>query len=268
MIVITGLGRCGTSFLARIFKESGFGMGRVEWYPELKAGMEWPPAYSISRDIYTDHLVTGQKVGSDGKRRDVCDGEIPLDRQDYCPYYWHGDISLREKMLSLDRDTPPERNEGIIDVIKDPRITWHPKIIRSWWEARKDLKLIILHRNPEHIITSREDSGENKTDFQDPKRGKDLIQFKEDFCDFFTEVLRLGIPYTILFYPNFITYDPMFVHSKLKCELGIDLESKGKNIREVWNKVCDPNLITYRGREAETCVLRTAKMAMEKFSSG
>lgn len=262
MIIITGLGRCGTSFLTCIFKEAGFGVGnQYGWHHDVKAGMELNVAYAISRDMFTDHIC--QKDPETGE--EVYTGEIPLDEKTYCPYYWHREISFREKILSLDRDTPPERNEKVVEIFKDPRITWHPKIIRAWWEVRKDLKLIILHRKPENVIRSREDVGENKNDFLDPKRGKHLNQFKEDFCDFMTEVLRLGIPYTIFFYPNFVTYDPTFVNSKLIHELGIDLESKGESIREIWDTVYDPDKVTYYEGEEETCVHRTAKTAMKKF---
>lgn len=234
MIIITGLGRCGTSFFIDVFKDCGFGVGRsLKWSPSLNAGLELAPAYAISRDMYTDYL-----------RKDM---EIDLDRK-VKDQYWGRKISFREKILGLDRHTPTERNEGLVEVIKDPRVTWHPKIIRKWFEVRQDLKLIILHRKPEHIIKSREKyglSGSGSIEkFKDPKRSKRLHQFKEDFSDFITEVLRLEIPHLLLFYPNFMFYDPLLLHSKIFNYIGVDMGSKGKNFTRIWIEKLDESKIT------------------------
>lgn len=235
MIIITGLGRCGTSFFISLFKECGFGIGKhLSWNKDVNAGYEFAPAYAISRDMYDDFIKKNR--------------EVDLDKKVRCPY-WKKEMSLRERILSLDNDTPDYRNEGTIDVIKDPRVTWHPEIIRKWWEVRKDLKLIILHRRPEDIISSREKYGlsgyGSNMKFQDPKRGKDITQFKIDFGEFLTEVLGLEIPYLLLFYPNFMYYEPEMLYSKLYRILGIDMSSKKRNFIDVWKELIDENKITY-----------------------
>ena len=229
MIIITGLGRCGTSFFLNIFKGCGFGIGKsLSWNPKVNAGMELSFAYAISRDMYDGYLKKGK--------------EIDLDEKLMCQY-WGREISFREKILMIDNDTPPKRNEGIVEVIKDPRVTWHPKIIRSWWQVRQDIKLIILHREPEDVIKSREKAGlkgyGNDMKFQDPKRGKILDIFKIDFSDFITEVMRLEIPHLLMFYPNFMRYDSHIVYSKLYNTFGIDMNSKGNNFTEVWDNIFD-----------------------------
>jgi len=243
MIMITGLGRCGTSFFAQLFKNLGWGVGyTLNFHDELRAGMELIPAYHISRDMFTDHIcknVNGVEEYT---------GEVPLDKKIHDDGYWKCDISFREKINRLDFDTPPERNEGHVEVIKDPRITWNPKIIRAWWEVRKDLKLIILHRKPEDVIKSREAIGIKEyggpQHFWDPKRRKVLREFKEDFSDFMTEVLHWEIPYTLLFYPNFMYYEPSRIKDVIYRDLGVDVESKGRVFETVWNQLLDKDKIS------------------------
>ena len=244
MIIITGLGRCGTSFFLNLFKESGFGVGNgLSFSDELRAGMEFAPAYSISRDMFTDHICQRDPVTD----AEIYTGTIPIDLK-IDSSYWEEEISFRDKILRLDNDTPPQKNDGFIEVIKDPRITWNPKIIRAWWEVRKDIKLIILHRKPEDVIRSREEAGvrvdNNPNSFQDPKRRKDLRQFKEDFSDFMTEILKLEIPYTLFFYPNFMHYDSSLIYSRLFNTLDIDMTKYGKVFNEVWNSLLNKDMIS------------------------
>lgn len=233
MIIITGLGRCGTSFFLNIFKECGFGVGSsLHWNEKVNAGLELAPAYAISRDMYDDYLKEGKDIDLDEKIMDQ---------------YWDKEISFREKILMIDNGTPQEREEGKIEVIKDPRITWHPKIIKSWWEVRKDIKLIILHRDPEDIIKSREKyglSGYGSNElFQDPKRDKNLDEFKIDFSDFITEVMKLEIPHLLMFYPNFMSYNPHIIYSKLYNTLGINMERR-KDFMRIWSDMLDKTKIS------------------------
>jgi len=230
MIMITGLGRCGTSFMALLFKELGFGMGTRMHISDLnRAGMEFDVGYSINRDIFHYWQRTGK---------------VELDLERKAPY-WGCEISLRDRMLRLDNDTPPDRNEGKIEVFKDPRATWSPLIVRAWWEVRKDLKLIIMHRGFKSIIESRRkvsiDYHGIDAHFQDPKRAMRLDEFKQDFADFYTEVLSLNIPHTVLFYPNFFELGPDGVYHKILREAGVNMTKKlpdpHKGFERAWNKV-------------------------------
>jgi len=147
MIIITGLGRCGTSFLTSLFKNLNFGVGRtLRYHEEYKAGMELAPAYAISRDMFTDYICQ-----RDDNNVEIYTGEVPLDLK-VSDDYWEGEVSFREKILRLDNDTPPSRKEGVVEVIKRILVLLGIlKIIRAWWEVRKDIKLIILHRRPEEV---------------------------------------------------------------------------------------------------------------------
>lgn len=54
MIIITGLGRCGTSVLTKYLGELGFGLGKnVSWNHDVRAGMELSTAYTITHDLST-----------------------------------------------------------------------------------------------------------------------------------------------------------------------------------------------------------------------
>jgi len=248
MIIITGLGRCGTSFFLKLFQECGFGVGKsLSWNDEVNAGMELTPAYAISRDMYDDFIRNEYCEHPITKEKLIC-GKVDLDKK-VNNDYWEGEISIRDRILRLDKMTPDSREEGVVEVIKDPRITWHPDIIENWWNVRNgDIRLIILHRKFEDIIRSREKYSmlmhNNNLHFKDPKRWEDLRKFKEDFADFITRVIKLDIPYVLMFYPNFMFHNPMFIYSKIINNLGVDMNCKGINFAEVWHRIIDKNKIS------------------------
>jgi len=241
MIIITGLGRCGTSLMAGVFKALGYGMGKhgMSYGERRKAGWEWAPAYAISRDMYDEYLRRGKEI-------DLYEVTDAL--------YW-GKISLRDRILRIDNDTPPERNEGEpIELFKDPRVTWHPKIIQAWWSIRKDLRLIILNRKPENIINSRAKVGiENwgsDAHFQDPKRGMDVKQFYDDYKGFMHQVKVLGIPHVLLNYPAFVKYPKkdIFVHLQ---GLGVMKDHSVEDFQAAWDAVYDEEKVYYYEDEIE-----------------
>jgi len=228
MFIITGLGRCGTSILIKYLGEVGFGLGRnVNWNSEMRAGLELSTSYSINQRMW-------QKFSKNGNPIDL--------EQVNTGDYWVGK-SFRECILSVDKD----ERQGKVDVIKDPRFTWHPDLIEAWWEVRKDIKLIICHRDIEQIYKSRKSL--NNTGQDDPKRAVhpsnpeiELPRYKCDFADFFTKVLEIGINYELLFFPDFLMdFDSVWAHLN---RIGLAHEyDKGK---EVWEKLIDMDLICRR----------------------
>jgi hypothetical protein len=181
MVIITGLGRCGTSILTKYYSLIGVSVGKnVNWHDIARAGMELSPAYSITHDIY--HLFI--KLGK----------SIDLNHEALGDYW--SPLTYKEAILKVDKDD----RQGNVELFKDPRLTWHPDIIRAWWSVRQDIKLIICHRKPEDVYKSRESL---PIQYGDPKR-RELIEYKIDFEEFFTTVLELGIPYKTLYFPNFL----------------------------------------------------------------
>jgi len=141
--------------------------------------------------------------------------------------YWKG-FTYRDAINAVDKD----ERQGKVDVFKDPRITWHPELIKAWWSVRQDFKLIICHRKIEDIMGSRKSLPES---FDDPKPRTKLEDYQIDFAEFFTRVLELGIPYRLLYFPNFLfNFGDVFslLHD---LDMPFDL-TKGK---EIWDELIE-----------------------------
>ena len=65
MIVITGPGRSGTSFLAQLYRELGFDPGG-EWVPEIEGGFEPPEVVDVNERILA--AVGVSPMGAPGGR--------------------------------------------------------------------------------------------------------------------------------------------------------------------------------------------------------
>lgn len=216
MVIITGLGRCGTSILTKYLKEVGFSIGKnVNWHNEARAGLELSPMYTLVDDLYNRYIKLNKEINLEDE---------PLGD------YWKG-FTYREAFNKIDKD----ERQGTVDLVKDPRITWHPDIIKAIWKVRPDLKLIICHRKVENIYKSRKAL---PIQYDDPKPRKTLDEYKIDFSDFFTKVLELDIQYKLLFFPDFLKYFNM-TYEKLNEWLPHDYD-KGK---EVWNEIIDNELL-------------------------
>jgi hypothetical protein len=194
MLVITGLGRCGTSFLAKVLLAMNYRGGKnMHWHGNVNAGYELSTVYSLNHDMYFVHLHHHKRINLDM----ICLGD----------YWGEGGYgyTYREAIQNFDKDPI----QGPVQFIKDPRFMWHPEIIKAWWSVRKDLRFMILHRNFEDVRQSRSVLPE---EYDDSKRGsKSVIPYKEDFADCITAMLDMGIPFKIQMFPNYL-YDatPLF----------------------------------------------------------
>jgi hypothetical protein len=218
MLIITGLGRCGTSLTMKILQDLDFNLGvNVSWIDEVNAGLELGSVHRINQEMYLTYLKNNSEINLDDKSTFN---------------HWEGK-TFRYIIQNFDRDT---RQGDFVDVIKDPRLTWHPGLIRAWWEVRKDIKLLILHRDPNQIIKSR---FRLDSRFYDPKDGrmKDVNMFKIDFSDFLVEVLKLEIPFKLAFYPTFC-YSPNILFNAL-CGLCNNFNSLKEEFYLSWNKIYD-----------------------------
>jgi hypothetical protein len=213
MKIITGLGRCGTSILIKYLKEVGFNIGKnINWYNEINAGYELSTFYPLIDDLYVRYIKKGDPINLD----DECLGN-----------YWKG-YTYRQAFNLFDKDD----RQGSIDVVKDPRITWHPDIIESLWEVRKDIYLIICHRNIEDVFNSRQSLPER---YNDPKPRKKLSEYQVDFAEFYTRVLKLKVPHKIYFFPDFLIDFEEF-YFKLLEDGFVHNVKKG---RSVWYEIID-----------------------------
>lgn len=217
MFIITGLGRCGTSILTKFLGELGYALGKnVHWHPEARAGLELSPAYSLNIDMYRQFCQKGIPINIDSKPS----GE-----------YWKGH-TYRSAINSIDNDD----RQGGVDVFKDPRFTWDGGLIAAWWEARKDIKLIICHRLIQNIYNSRKNL---PPQYDDPKR-TNIEEYYEDFGRFMDMVYNLKIPHIMLHYPKWI-YDCDNTWVKLN-EFGLGF--KFCDAVEVHDRIIDYDLLT------------------------
>lgn len=219
MYIITGLGRCGTSILTKYLKEVGYGLGNnIHWHSEVRAGYELSTFYCLTDWLY-QFIREGKKIDLDAKFRGT---------------YWK-DFTYREALQKVDDD----ERQGKVDVVKDPRITWHPDIIEAMYEARPDIKLLICHRDIQSIYNSRNSLPER---YNDPKPRKILSDYQIDFAEFMTRVIKLGIPYKTFFFPDFLKDHEEFYFQLL--EFG--LPHKITKSKEVWGKIIDKELVNGR----------------------
>ena len=66
MVIVTGLGRCGTSILTKYLGDVGFGVGRnINWHDEARAGYELSTAYSINREMWNNYCKAGKPIDLD-----------------------------------------------------------------------------------------------------------------------------------------------------------------------------------------------------------
>lgn len=116
LLIITGIGRCGTSFLTKFFKECGLDVGSDVWFDTFNAGLENADTLRINSALIRG-LVKKETVNHYRVWADIFD------------------ITC--------------------DVVKDPQFLVHPEIIKHWWKVRKDIKIIFLYRNSEEIAESQ-----------------------------------------------------------------------------------------------------------------
>jgi hypothetical protein len=184
MILITGIGRCGTSVLMKYLEKVGFFVGNdLCWYDEIRAGYELSIVTKINWSLWSNYCQKGKLINVDDNIYGAGVGAY--------------NITYRNAICLTDRD-----RGGFVKVIKDPRFTWHPDIIEAWWRVRQDFKLIICHRDAEAVMRSRNLFPEKFRN--DTSNCISIDQYKIDFTNFLTRVLKLKIPYEILFFPNFL----------------------------------------------------------------
>jgi hypothetical protein len=162
MLVITGPGRSGTSMLGQFCCRLGFNPGG-EWCDAIDAGMEHPRVAAINAALYREARRTGGVSEALAK--------------------------YRYEMSSLD-----------LAVVKDPRFTFHPAILRAWISVRPDITVLLTYRNPEQSIASRK----RHKKFLFIKHKVKPESLKCDMADALEVMLECGVPFEILLFPTFL----------------------------------------------------------------
>ncbi len=194
MLVITGPGRSGTSVLARFCQQMGYDPGGA-WCERVDAGLEDERVVRIN-----DALVRSAARGAD------------ID---------HIVSTYREPMADIRRA-----------VVKDPRFTFHPHVLRAWQAARGDLRVLYTYRTPEHCLRSRQRVPDMLM-MRHARKAPHVL--RHDLADSIEVLLDLDIPFRFLLFPKFLTGFEQ-VHAAL-CELGIEVPyAEGL---DVWRTIVD-----------------------------
>jgi len=117
MVVVTGLGRSGTSLMIEYVAKLGLSTNHGMWYEKFRAGNEDKNAVEINASFLKHYHQ-----------------ERPLHHVNF-----HAD-----KIKALEQQ-----------VVKDPQFVAIPDIIEHWWNARKDIQIIYCWRKHEEIEKSQ-----------------------------------------------------------------------------------------------------------------
>jgi hypothetical protein len=206
MLVITGPGRSGTSMLGQFCRSIGFNPGG-EWCDEIDAGMEHPRVAAINDAIYREVRTTGGVFETLAK--------------------------YRHEMASID-----------LAVIKDPRFTYHPAILRAWISVRSDITVLLTYRNPEQSIASRK--RHRKFLFIKHKARPEAL--KCDMADCIEVMLESGVPFSILLFPTFLNqYERVYA---ALTDLGLKFDREVG--RKQWISLVDESRVHFPCPQAES----------------
>ena len=174
MLIITGVGRCGTSVVAKFFENMGFNLGYTHWDDMIHAGGEDSTVVWINRWMYACKL----KYGTSSL------------------FVFKG----REHILDFK-----------LQIVKDPRFTW-PGVMEGWLKLRKDLRVLILTRPFKDVVASRKKMGIMSNDWQDPRKYT-IERLQIDFSNFLNVLGRNNTKYTMISFPGILDEYDLFYKS-------------------------------------------------------
>jgi hypothetical protein len=205
MIIITGLGRSGTSAVARLYQELGFDPGGA-WFPEMNAGLE---DHAIVR--LNEGVVKGLGIGVPERELPAAWERIPesirrAGRRRF--QILHETFSLRPEVRwerfdsTVGRYGPALREAARTrPVAKDPRFAW---TLGVWAAAGAVLDHVVLcMRDLDAVVRSRVRVG--RDDPQRATRSKNALIYKLGLC--LSAIHEWRLPHSVLRFPDFVN-DP------------------------------------------------------------
>lgn len=223
MIVITGPGRSGTSFLARLYRELGFDPGG-RWEPFHNAGFEHPKVVSLNNDIAREIGVGIRErrgnVVFEGLGTVVRASEGRVPRKIRRPFVRTVDV------MRYTRSTPDLLDFESVDqvatkygdqmravakelqVVKDPRFSF---TLRVWLAAGVPVEAVVLNIRP---LDAMADSRVRAMMFSARARAWARHNYAYGTGLLLTAVIEHRLPLTILRYPDFME-NPEELHSRL-----------------------------------------------------
>ncbi len=161
MLIITGLGRCGMSLIGQVMLSMNY-----------RGGDYVPHIHDLTLSIHNK-------------------GSIDLDSQ--CDVdYWRGHTFKQ----AIDKCN----KKGPTHFIIDPLFIWNPDLIRTWWNAGKKIKVLVVTRKFEDYADSykRNPPDEGSCVVDDP----DLYNIYVEGCK--AVLKELQIPHHISNFPKFL----------------------------------------------------------------
>lgn len=125
-------------------------------------------------------------------------------------------------------------------VIKDPRFILDPKLIRVWFEARSDLRLLILLRNYVDVASSQSVA---PAEFRVADGHEEQITRQRHYvAEFILQLAGMDIPFRLLRFPEFIgQFERAF--DSLAAFGGLSIERQ--RAQEAWDEWMDPTKIHF-----------------------
>ena len=224
MIVITGPGRSGTSFLANLYQNLGFDPGGG-WEADKRAGLEERSVVKMNTKLCEE---LGAPIGPPPR--------TPLGQQ-----RWHLVNELADKHGKKLRKLAEER-----EVVKDPRFCW---TLRVWVAAGAPIEHVVLTlRRVEDVIGSAAHAGMRKpvdqVSVEQLNNARSTVTYRIGAV--VTAAAESGIPYSTLWFPNYLS-DPEALYRALAFPRPLSLDAFLVGFR----RTVKPELVNFGGPEKD-----------------
>ena len=221
MIVITGPGRSGTSFMANLYQNLGFDPGGG-WEDDKRAGLEERKVVKMNTELCEE---LGAPIGPPPR--------TPLGKQ-----RWDLVAKLADKHGKKLRKLAEER-----DVVKDPRFCW---TLRVWVAAGAPLEHIVLTlRMVEDVIGSAAHAGMRKpvdeVSEEQLNDARSTVTYRIGAV--LTAAQESGVPYSTLWFPDYLQ-DPERLHASRAFPKPVSLDA----FMEGFRKTVKPEFVNFGDR--------------------
>lgn len=213
MIVITGPGRSGTSFLADLYRNLRFDPGGG-WQDTIRAGREQKDVVAINSAIMEELNVPRAGRAEIGEQR------------------WDS-ISEQAARYSAQMRSIAEAWE----VVKDPRFTW---TLRAWLEAGAKIDHVVVTLRPiKDVVQSAVHAGMAKPTREDATNVMSSHMMFRIGC-LLTTLGEYQVPHTTLSFPAYLS-DPEQLYRSLVFPRPV----KYSKFEKVLRKTFKPGLVTF-----------------------
>lgn len=227
MIVITGPGRSGTSFLAGLAQDLGFEPGGA-WSDDVSAGFEAPDVVRLNDTLIEELGLTlmGERVGAGTGVRRASRRYVPAAIRRALRERAGSAVSTdRPSWLRWDqfdavveRHGPALRELGAAHpLVKDPRFSW---TLGAWAAAGVSIEhVLVTVRSVDAMVESRQRAGHLR--FRGSEGAKNGFIYALGLC--IAALHDHRIPHDIVRFPDFLD-DPRGLHERMRFPAPVEYE--------------------------------------------